>query len=378
MEIIGARYVPKLVGPWNASTAYEALSIVTDSVGNSFTSKIPVPAGRPLSDRRYWVQTATFSAQIVGLFDSIADINDEIERLDDAVTDAADSAAAALSAATGAADSAAELADDLAAGEYSTPAVYPSPRNSALIYDQTDFNDFIAGFRKGFTSKNARIMASGTYTFLDSGDAYLVFNGAQMHIAIEAGVSAVIDLNGMTYYNGHFVLNPDEGASCEVIDSMPTGRHAYFEDSSFFATKCIFNTTLRLWGGWGYITDCEWQGYDAGSCVDVIGGSCTIAGSGEANGTYFNLISMEANDALLGIGNGGRVRFAGRISYSRPANGQYFVRGRQNGGGLIYYDASARDPVNDTGYSAAVSRDSAPKRSVFIISAKKISGRFIS
>ena len=45
-QYIGARYVPKFATPteWNNSLSYEGLTIVTH-LGNSFTSKKPVPAG---------------------------------------------------------------------------------------------------------------------------------------------------------------------------------------------------------------------------------------------------------------------------------------------------------------------------------------------
>ena len=44
-QYIGARYVPKFADPveWNSALSYEALTIVTH-LGNSFTSKKPVPA----------------------------------------------------------------------------------------------------------------------------------------------------------------------------------------------------------------------------------------------------------------------------------------------------------------------------------------------
>ena len=44
-QYIGARYVPKFADPviWNKALSYEAMTIVT-YLGNSFTSKKPVPA----------------------------------------------------------------------------------------------------------------------------------------------------------------------------------------------------------------------------------------------------------------------------------------------------------------------------------------------
>lgn len=62
-QYVGARYVPKVMGEWNKALQYEALSIVTYA-GNSFTSKIPVPANIDISNGTYWVNTGNYNAQV--------------------------------------------------------------------------------------------------------------------------------------------------------------------------------------------------------------------------------------------------------------------------------------------------------------------------
>lgn len=62
-QYVGARYVPKVMGEWNKALQYEALSIVTYA-GNSFTSKIPVPANIDISNKTYWVNTGNYNAQV--------------------------------------------------------------------------------------------------------------------------------------------------------------------------------------------------------------------------------------------------------------------------------------------------------------------------
>lgn len=62
-QYVGARYVPKVMGVWNKALQYEALSIVTYQ-GNSFTSKIPVPANIDISNGTYWVNTGNYNAQV--------------------------------------------------------------------------------------------------------------------------------------------------------------------------------------------------------------------------------------------------------------------------------------------------------------------------
>lgn len=62
-QYVGARYVPKIVGEWNKALQYEALSVVT-YMGNSFTSKVPVPANVEINNTDYWVNTANYNAQV--------------------------------------------------------------------------------------------------------------------------------------------------------------------------------------------------------------------------------------------------------------------------------------------------------------------------
>lgn len=70
-QYVGARYVPKFFqGPdgtptWVGNVPYEALTIVT-YLGNSYTSKVPVPAGigNPSQNPKYWALTGNFNAQL--------------------------------------------------------------------------------------------------------------------------------------------------------------------------------------------------------------------------------------------------------------------------------------------------------------------------
>lgn len=62
-QYVGARYVPKIMGEWNKALQYEALSVVT-YMGNSFTSKVPVPANVNITNEDYWVNTGNYNAQV--------------------------------------------------------------------------------------------------------------------------------------------------------------------------------------------------------------------------------------------------------------------------------------------------------------------------
>lgn len=62
-QYVGARYVPKIMGEWNKALQYEALSVVT-YMGNSFTSKVPVPADVEIDNTDYWVNTGNYNEQV--------------------------------------------------------------------------------------------------------------------------------------------------------------------------------------------------------------------------------------------------------------------------------------------------------------------------
>nr|DAQ55591.1 MAG TPA: esterase/lipase-like protein [Caudoviricetes sp.] len=63
-QYVGARYVPKIMGEWNKALQYEALSVVT-YMGNSFTSKVPVPANSiDINNTDYWVNTGNYNEQV--------------------------------------------------------------------------------------------------------------------------------------------------------------------------------------------------------------------------------------------------------------------------------------------------------------------------
>lgn len=59
---VGARYVPIVVGSWDNGSTYEALSVVMYQ-GDSYISKIPVPAGIDITNTGYWVKCANYNAQ---------------------------------------------------------------------------------------------------------------------------------------------------------------------------------------------------------------------------------------------------------------------------------------------------------------------------
>lgn len=74
-QYIGARYVPKFMGTYDATQIYEALSVVDNGLGTSYISKVPTPAGTPLTDTNYWAIYGASSGAIINLQNQIDTIN---------------------------------------------------------------------------------------------------------------------------------------------------------------------------------------------------------------------------------------------------------------------------------------------------------------
>ena len=75
-EYVGARYVPKFMGTFDATQSYEALCVVDNGLGTSYISKIPTPAGTPLTDTDHWAIYGASSGAIINLQQQIDDMKD--------------------------------------------------------------------------------------------------------------------------------------------------------------------------------------------------------------------------------------------------------------------------------------------------------------
>lgn len=78
---VGARYIPRIMGEYNNTTAYEALDIVT-SGGVGYISRQPVPAGTAVTNREYWAMWGSGNAAIDSLTQRVATNETDITALE--------------------------------------------------------------------------------------------------------------------------------------------------------------------------------------------------------------------------------------------------------------------------------------------------------
>ena len=70
-QYIGARYVPRFMGLYDAGTIYEGLDVVDNGLGTSYIARKPVPVGTPLTDTTYWAVYGASSGAIINLQNQI-------------------------------------------------------------------------------------------------------------------------------------------------------------------------------------------------------------------------------------------------------------------------------------------------------------------
>lgn len=82
-EALLSTHVVSIEGEWDATKAYNQFSVVTDANGNSYTAKVDVSAGTPLTDTDYWALTADYNAQMEQLRQLVEEYVDVVEQWDE-------------------------------------------------------------------------------------------------------------------------------------------------------------------------------------------------------------------------------------------------------------------------------------------------------
>lgn len=188
-QYIGARYVPTFANPiqWNSNVAYEALTIVTH-MGNSYTSRKPVPAGTPITDSDYWANTGIFNAQVEHLIDEIDDINTQIGNMSRDIDDISH----ALSGENLGGKKILVFGDSLSDTNISLSWAHPnwvSQLISDLPSDATVINNSLSGRRLSGTNGVADLLTSDTN--IASADILIIFAGLNdWQYGVELGTAA--------------------------------------------------------------------------------------------------------------------------------------------------------------------------------------------
>ena len=73
-EYVGARYVPRFMGTFDATQQYEVLDVVDNGLGTSYILKKPAPVNTPVSDSDYWALYGASSGGIINLQNQIGSL----------------------------------------------------------------------------------------------------------------------------------------------------------------------------------------------------------------------------------------------------------------------------------------------------------------
>ena len=86
-QYIGARYIPRFMGTYDNTQAYEALDVTDNGLGTSYIAKKPTPPGTPFSNTDYWALYGSSSGAVIDLQNQINDLKDVVVFHFDTVSD---------------------------------------------------------------------------------------------------------------------------------------------------------------------------------------------------------------------------------------------------------------------------------------------------
>lgn len=85
-KFIGARYAPEFAGAWSNTKQYAALSVVYAD-NRSYVSRKTVPAGTPITNTEFWVQSSDWNAQVAEYNLKVEGYNANVEQYNKNVQD---------------------------------------------------------------------------------------------------------------------------------------------------------------------------------------------------------------------------------------------------------------------------------------------------
>lgn len=85
-KFIGARYAPEFAGAWSNTKQYAALSVVYAN-NRSYVSRKTVPAGTPITNTEFWIQSSDWNAQVAEYNLKVEGYNANVEQYNRNVQD---------------------------------------------------------------------------------------------------------------------------------------------------------------------------------------------------------------------------------------------------------------------------------------------------
>lgn len=236
-QYVGARYVPKIMGEWNKALQYEALSVVT-YMGNSFTSKVPVPANVKIDNTDYWVNTGNYNAQVeeyrkeaLAATQLANKTSTDLQTFKEKQTNTNNDINTKIASTTSALNA---LKNDVFNG--TTPSVITVAKSGGRFHT---INEAIS-FAKGYCSRNNRVtilICDGVYNesivLTKNPGIDLIGIGMPEIVSDAAYPNGAANLYGDTYIEGIFFHSTNESAYALHLDGST--------DTSYGTTVTVVN-----------------------------------------------------------------------------------------------------------------------------------------
>lgn len=172
---IGARYIPLPDGEWDSTKAYEPLTIVSYN-GDTYTSKTYVPKNTPITNKTYWIRTASYNAQL----------EHYISQVNDCIADVG------------------QLESDFTAFTEQMNSNY-SNFTEQITGDMSDFTQQITGDMTSFEAEIREIAGAGGEIVLPSGDVTGATDVTNIQAALDSKGNVIL-VDGNYYLNASLKL----------------------------------------------------------------------------------------------------------------------------------------------------------------------------
>lgn len=299
-QYVGARYVPKIVGEWNKALQYEALSVVT-YMGNSFTSKVPVPANVEINNTDYWVNTGNYNAQVeeyrkeaLAAKELANNTNSDLQAFKKNQTNTNTEFTKKIDLTTSALN---KLKNDVFSGD--TPSVITVAKSGGRFHT---INEAIT-FAKGYCSRNNRVtilICDGVYNesivLTKNPGIDLIGIGMPEIVSDAAYPNGAANIYGDTYIEGILFHSTSESAYAFHLDGSTDTSYG----TTVTVVNCKFISEHEPALGCGCTRGCN---YTFKNCEFYGSDGIYVHNEASANVAkqYFNVIGCEINGSQRAV-----------------------------------------------------------------------------